>query len=162
MDLSGGTRIAEAEPRAEAVLSELAWPGLAVALTLIFAARYIPVWVTVVLVVCAAAWSMWAVVGDWRIELNLGSDGVTVRNQVRAHRIGWHEISRFTDGSDAATHSNYRPGSLSRQSAAAQGAAHAYLQASSDDADKCRLDLEVWSALQGSLATSPERRFPRA
>jgi hypothetical protein len=35
----------------------------------------------------------------WRIELRIDASGVTIRNFFRTHRIGWHEVARFADGS---------------------------------------------------------------
>jgi Bacterial PH domain len=50
-------------------------------------------------VVVAAAVSIWGCSRSWRIQLRTDNHGVTVRNFLRTHRIGWSEVSRFTDGS---------------------------------------------------------------
>jgi hypothetical protein len=47
----------------------------------------------------AAAVSIWGCWRGWRMGLRLEDHGVTVRNFFHSHRFGWHEVSRFADGS---------------------------------------------------------------
>jgi hypothetical protein len=47
----------------------------------------------------AAAVSIWGCWRGWRMGLRLDDHGVTVRNFFHSHQFGWHEVSRFADGS---------------------------------------------------------------
>jgi len=47
---------------------------------------------------CAIALA-WGCARAWRMQLRIDEHGVTVRNFLRTHRIGWTEIDRFEDGS---------------------------------------------------------------
>jgi hypothetical protein len=48
-----------------------------------------------VIVVAAVIWGCFR---SWRMELRMDNRGVTVRNYFRTYRIGWPEVSCFTDG----------------------------------------------------------------
>lgn len=84
-------------------------------------------------VVVAAIVSIWSCSRTWRIQLRTDNHGITVRNFLRTHRIGWSEVRRFTDGSVNLFNSRYwalgivlRDGRVINATAASGGQENAY------------------------------------
>jgi Protein of unknown function (DUF2510) len=101
-DKSGAITIAERYPRWWAVLFPLL---AAVYLSSVFA-QHSRTWLarghplaTVACLIIAAAALIWGCSRAWRIGLQLGEGGVTVRNFLRTYRISWPEVRCLTDGS---------------------------------------------------------------
>jgi hypothetical protein len=94
--------IAERSPRWVAMITTIilaVLPGLEVTqhAPAVLSRGHVPV--ALAYLAAAAAVSIWGCWRGWRMGLRLDDHGVTVRNFFHSHQFGWHEVSRFADGS---------------------------------------------------------------
>lgn len=94
-DVSGAVKITNGAPRWVAPFCAVCLVGTVAIAVLANKATWpvIAFWLIIV-----GAPSIWAWERTWRMGLRLGDDGVIVRNFGRTRRLGWHEVSSFTDG----------------------------------------------------------------
>jgi hypothetical protein len=101
-DRSGAITIAERSQRWQAVFLPLAAALIAGSVFAQPSRTWLArgyVLATVAYLVIAAALLVWSCSRAWRIALQLGEGGITVRNFYRTYRISWPEVSCFADGS---------------------------------------------------------------
>jgi Protein of unknown function (DUF2510) len=94
--------IAERSPRWMAMITTIilaALPGLEVMRNspAVLPRGHVPAALAYLL--AAAAVSIWGGWRGWRMGLWLDDRGVTIRNFFHSYQFGWHEVSRFADGS---------------------------------------------------------------